>query len=119
MDEIRFKKLCEIAKIDVCGNKKEFQKTLASIGEWVSKIHELNLETKGTDIYSSFNISKDKKELTNSKKASCLPTMSKEVNVLKLDTLQNSSLEKSSLFKNAPDHDSNYFRVFSYVNKSS
>ncbi len=115
MDEIRFKKLCEIAKINVLDNKREFQKTLASIGEWVSKIHELNLEPKDTDLCSSFNIGKDKKELTDSKKTGCLPTMSKEINVFKLDVSRNCSLEKSSLFKNAPDHDSNYFRVFSYI----
>ncbi|MCP3659004.1 MAG: Asp-tRNA(Asn)/Glu-tRNA(Gln) amidotransferase subunit GatC [Bacteroidetes bacterium] len=94
--EEKLDKLSKIAKIDIANNKKEIKKDLESISSWVKKINQFDTD-----------------------KVEPLLNMSKETNNMREDDKIFEVLKHSEVLKNAPEHDSNYFRIFSYIEKEN
>lgn len=94
--EEKFKKLCKIAKLNITQNTKDLKKDLGAISTWIDKINEIDIS----------NIEP-------------ILSMSKETNNLRSDDKVSEALKHSEVLKNAPESDSNYFRIFPYVNEEN
>ncbi len=92
--EEKFIKIAKIAKLDITKETESLKKDLGIISSWIKQINKLDTE----NIEPILNMSKEKNNLRN-------------------DNLVSDPLKHSEVLKNAPECDSNYFRIYPYLEK--